>query len=646
MFKKQSIKDYYEYLLASLSLFAIYISFFSAYKYAYFGEMKAGKYLFIIIGFILFFFAYILEMKQQYDNNQVRSIAGVIFLTLLLLLPSVKELISNSSVYALCIIVGGLFLILILVISDRHYWIHLLFNAKAGIAIAATLIVLISSITYLRYHTVYFLWDAHDMYELVSEGDIYSLFDFSELSLSMHISYSFTALCIIASLFLGNAMMGQAIVGIVLYVLGVYGFYRCVELFSKNPTDKNTSSIKALLTVLFACSPYMLGMITYSYPDYAIWCLTPILTYSLFSKKYILVEYIGVFYIFCKETAVITYVALIVGFYLCNAVKEKKFFYEFSRYILMSIPCIMWLISYIFVGHWDGNGEFAFNLEYIKDKLLVYFALNFNWLIITALLLVIAICIKKKLIIVGSEEVLSIVFSAVAYFVFSILFKTVNHPRYIDALVAQLYLLAAHMIIVFADGISKKAAAFITSGLITVMLIQSFVTIDPVMLRAFKNINVGGARLVTTSEILSDGMAYNRQYQGWGGATDKALEGIVGNEDSIVFFPALYNDTWHFDAMGWYEILNDKSETVVTGYWDPIRKTRMTSSGDEYVISYLTHIVNNNFEFDLKDDQHGYYIYSELAGSEMVDAINAKFNSSIKTFEYKGWKVNRIEFWN
>ena len=302
----------------------------------------------------------------------------------------------------------------------------------------------------------------------------------------------------------------------------------------------------------------------------------------------------------------------------------------------------MWLIAYYLVGHWEGNGAFEIDLNYIKDKMLSLLAINFNWLLIVLALIVFIIGVIKKVQINKSISLIPMLFSMIAFLIFSVLFKTINHPRYIDALIAQIYLVVAYILINYID---KKAVKIsISAALIMLLFIQSFATIDPLMLKLFPNINVGSKTLITTSEILSDGMAYNRQYQGWGKVVDMALEDVMNDDSAKLYLPAVANATWHFDAMGWYENLNNRTEIKYTDYWNSKRKTRMTDcdNGQEYSV----HVISEEHIFYFGPDRTGYYLYSPLYGGEIAELIKNNYAFEENSFNYKGWLVYRIKFGN
>jgi hypothetical protein len=48
----------------------------------------------------------------------------------------------------------------------------------------------------------------------------------------------------------------------------------------------------------------------------------------------------------------------------------------------------------------------------------------------------------------------------------------------------------------------------------------------------------------------------------------------------------------------------------------------------------------------LDDNQHGYYLYNDIVGADIAETICSLFKHDIKEFEYRGWIVYRVEFWN
>jgi hypothetical protein len=218
-------------------------------------------------------------------------------------------------------------------------------------------------------------------------------------------------------------------------------------------------------------------------------------------------------------------------------------------------------------------------------------------------------------------------------------FETVNHPRYIDAIVSALYLGAAYVVInAFNNDKLKITVGILMAALMTV---QSFYTLDPIMKKNFRNINVGKTSVITTSEILSDGMAYNRQYQSWGRVMDLALHDI-DLENADIYMATLYDDTWHFDAMGVYMTLTD-GKAILDETWDPVRKTRITDLHDG-VLQFEATMVNADADIDIDEGKSAYYLYCDIAGSELAEKIKQDYQYEEQIFEDRGWVVKRIEF--
>ena len=236
--------------LASISFVMIFLSLFSSFKYEEDGDMRISRFVFWTLGLIFFFCAY--TIKSTTVKEQLRIILGVVFLIELLLFPALRILLKDSAVFAVFSYVGTLFLSVLLFCIDRSFWKSLILKKKTLCIISATILLSLAGILYLHHNTVYFLWDSHDMFELIRDNDVYSLWNFSQLALSEHVSYSYAAMCTIFKLLVGDTMTGQALFGFVLYAIGVYGFYKCIDLFSQNANKTDHINCIICMFALYA----------------------------------------------------------------------------------------------------------------------------------------------------------------------------------------------------------------------------------------------------------------------------------------------------------------------------------------------------------------------------------------------------------
>ena len=173
-------------------------------------------------------------------------------------------------------------------------------------------------------------------------------------------------------------------------------------------------------------------------------------------------------------------------------------------------------------------------------------------------------------------------------------------------------------------------------------------TVDPMMYLCFEKVNVGTAAMITTSQVLSDGMVYNRQYQSFGYATDLAFEEICEDSRNIIYIPAGNEAcSWFFDAMGFYRSLSlaDETEYVKQEPWDQSENTRMTSRNNAENICFDVHIIRNDHLIELRNDQTGYFVYMGCYGQEKAEDIKRTMKILAEDeFEHNGWIVKRIAF--
>ena len=496
-------------------------------------------------------------------------------------------------------------------------------------------VALVASGIYIYCHHTYYMWDFHLMYDVIDSREAYHLLILDKLSLAAHIDYSYVAICTVLKFLFKSTMLGMKSCGVVLYFLGLYGFWKCLGIFDKD----GKVSVRVMCEVMFAVSPYVLGMITYSYLDYALWCLTPLLTYTVLTRKYMWSVVFSSFYVFCKEPAILIYSFFIAGVYLDDAIKNKKIVIDIRRYIVFLLPCFLWVFSYLFVGHWAGGGAFELSGSYIAGKLKSTYLINFNYLLLILAVVAVVISFAKH------REDLSVIIpilsSFVAYSAFTLVFVTVDHTRYIDSILAQINLLAAMCILKYMPHLKVKyVITVILSGL---MLLSCFYTVDPLMLLAHKRYDMGGTTMISTNRYLSDGMVYNFQYQNIGAAMDEAWAGALVQDNVMIYMPAINNNTWYTNTMGTENPMNGQSEIVVYELWNAREETRMTSRFDVDSIVIPVHYVTDEYDFD--PVQTNYFFYYNGAGEDVASKIFSEYYYETDEFESNGVIVYRVKFW-
>lgn len=619
-----------------LTVFLFYMSLFISNLYYKAGSYSPLRVLFVVpcITYVVFAFL-VRDSKYRREFLQINSIALAF---ILMLIPSavkcwnteykypvaVYVLIAATVVTAFAVVLrGAAFPEVRSLIRDNY--------VKILIVSAAV----IASGIFLYTQDAYFMWDFHLMFDVVDTREPYHLLMMNKLDLDSHICYSYVAVCVMLKELFRSAIMGMRVCGVILYLLGLFGFWKCLCLFEK----KRNMPVKVLCTIMFAVSPYMLGMISYCYTDYALGCLFPLLAYVVLTRKYLWSVTVSLFYVFAKEPAILIYTFLIVGIYIVEALEKRKIILNLRRYIVYLIPCVLWMITYFFVGHWAGTGSVGISGDYIVGKLMTTYIINFNYLLlIPAAAAIIIACVKHR---EDLKYVIPIVSSLIAFSLMTFVFITVNHPRYIDSIIAQINLLAGLCILNYIPRVKVKYG--FTIVLSCLMLVSCFFTVDPLMLLVFEQCDMGHVTLITTNRYLSDGMVYNYRYQSIAAAMDKAWAGTPVGEDAVIYLPALYDNTWFSGLMGLHNPMNGQSEFVTYEYWNTREETRMTGRSDPDAVPVQVHYITEEYEFD--PVQTNYFFYYNGAGEDIASKIFSEYRYETDEFECNGVIVHRVKFW-
>lgn len=98
-------------------------------------------------------------------------------------------------------------------------------------------------------------WDGAYIYQYIHRLTMTGIFHVSKLSFCQHISMSYVALNKLASMVFGSTSLGMTVLNIGLYL----GSVLCVYLILRKLFPKISDMGAALLTAVYACSPFLLG---------------------------------------------------------------------------------------------------------------------------------------------------------------------------------------------------------------------------------------------------------------------------------------------------------------------------------------------------------------------------------------------------
>lgn len=477
-------------------------------------------------------------------------------------------------------------------------------------------------------------WDGAYLFKFMKQISLPNIYNIRSLSFCGHISMSFIAVNEILAVLLGNLKLGMTAGTIILLVSSVASFYGITKELLIGKSDFEY----ALLSSCWAVSPFVLGMAGYNYWDQWLIMLFPSVIYFAMRKQWGYHLTLAFFMCFIKETAIVAYAGYCVGLVIWDLLVQRdwKLILKQRKYWCMLAIGMAWLYVYIVLPNWDGVGSFTFNLGYILNKAKVLFILNFNWiLVIFSMIGLISIFLKKNDML---ENIAPLLISDVIFILFSWLFQTVNHARYIDSHVVILYIFAIIGISTFKNNMFYG----ITGIIICALFISNYETLDPFTKLVFKKYNVGETNMISTcdDELLSDSMVYNQQYRFFDKALNLSLEDAV-YDDSLVCFPQIQMRSWFFDGI----YANAEVDETKIQFWNTKNNKRVLDS-DDFSIPFRVCNITSESDIDkILGNKVGYFFFIPCAGADVADMLRSKTNVvEEKEFGYRGWKVTRIKF--
>ena len=498
-----------------------------------------------------------------------------------------------------------------------------------------------------------FKWDGV-LYYSVSHS--ISVFSISSMALYGHISQTVGAIIGFCTAVMGNNVAYGMILGnAISYMVSICAFYGIL----KSIVPQKKEIVYVIAAAIYAWSPFALGMANYYSLDFYCMCLFPVVLYYTIKKQWILQVISGMLFSFSKEPAIIVYgmVCLsVVVVDLCQSRQYKfpdriKRLFQSSKYYAMVLVAFLWVVTICILGIWaGGNGGFALDMDYICRKLKVLYLLNFSWLFTIVIFLSVILIIAEK----NYHWLFPLVFAQIGFTLFSCLFKTVNHARYVDISPVCLYLLACVILFHLFDrirGRGQKLLLPLFAVLAGILLLSSYRTIDPVSRRIFKTFDIGGDVILSTGEVgLGDAIIYNKQALWVEKALSEALSEINLNEE-IIIFPTVDHSTYYFDGIIELRILEDGEYQEFVEYWNPktsSREPEISKESEECTPFQVIFVTDKESVANIIQSYPlGRYSYFYLAyeGEEIAEEIRKEYSVMEESVcEYRGWNVYRITF--
>lgn len=510
-------------------------------------------------------------------------------------------------------------------------------SGKANIGIVILMFLLI----FLSYEEMgyQFKWDGLLYYKSCQNISLGSI---SSLALYGHISQTYAGIVALFNLVINDVGTTMIVVNIVLLLIAVFAYYHLLKIVIPNKKE----IFYILTTTILAFSPYFLGMVNYFSLDFGLICLFPVVLYFTFQEKWIYQMITATLFCFTKETAVIIYAGLCLGIIIVDfCFKKRTTFYEMFKikhYYTMAIPGVLWLLTFLLLGPWNaGESAVVLDVSYIIKKLEVLYLFQFNWLFTLIILIYLFILLSENKGLLINKYIFPLIMSQFFFTLFSCIFKTVNHPRYIDSSVVFLYCTATYCL---AKLMNERRQVIICGIISLVLLISSYKSIDIISNNLFEQIDIGQDKIITTYDLpLGDGAIYNKQMLWMEGAMNKVLKDAIEAEDIIVI-PAIDDSTYAFDGAS--EVADTEGGYIIQSqYWNDTNNRRevlKNENNQEYNIYHISDRADINI-IPNPNHKNISYIYIDSVMKNDFKAVLENANIiDEQNYFYRGWVMKRI----
>lgn len=524
-------------------------------------------------------------------------------------------------------------------------------------------IVLIIGVFILLSIPILFSWIKGDSYfyfdaiKKAAQWD-FSLNTFKKFNLCGHLSWGYTIYALIGEWLIPYSGIGIKIVNIILGAITIYAFWKILLYLNGD----NYYSIIAL--IVFSLSPMFFGIIYEIHLDYPMLCFFVWSISSYIYKKQIWFILSSILLCFSKEPGILLYVGFVGGNYLFEILKNRKLPIKkliliiMNRKIFISIAAFAFWIIYLIINRgfsWESSSggavlsssgqlfnSFGVNSDYIVYKLKELYLFNGVWILILIIGVLCLFKVKKKNNFVMNSAVCGIYVAYIAFLIFSLLYITYDHYRYIIVHIVFLSLILAQM----CSGLPIRRSIKIIMMMATFYLVGcNYLTYDPMTLANFRNVDIGRSTMVTTRyigsnverEILpnenvfnytfSNGISYNRQILGFEKLFEKFLKAIQYKDDMLLVFQETYGNTTCYGLMG----VKDYSNL----YWNP-KNSQMNY--DETGLK-LNIIQESEFENASQEKYSDIYYLKFPFGSQNEKIVINKESITGETINYNNWEM-------
>lgn len=420
--------------------------------------------------------------------------------------------------------------------------------------------------------------------------------DANSLRLVGHQSYSATVFYLVGGMLTPHNALGLRLINVLLAVIAIACF---ADIVRHIPKKVNSNLVIGISTGVFAFNPLILGTIYEINTDMLAVCFYIYMLWAFLRRHSAIFVFSTLLLVFSKESSLFVLggfglgVLVVVVYQFTQLRNQKRLqrhaeMYDLraafrwnlkSGFVLLIGGCVA-ILPFLVVPSWadmtmqySGFNTFTFNMLHGSIITKELFFLNFNWLLIGIALLFAVVSLvsdrRSGRPIESSRKwkqlSVPLVCSYCFFLLFNYCFFTYCIPRY---LILHVVVLSLAFAWTFGRVPYRVLSITVSLSAMTLLLVQNFLTIDPLMLRSFRTVDVGRATIVTTKTFTVDdgaltddvaivserdlcsSAAYNRQYAYFGGLFDASLEAIDYNQDTLVIVAPVYGSATNNDLFG------------------------------------------------------------------------------------------------
>ena len=488
-------------------------------------------------------------------------------------------------------------------------------------------------------------WDALIYYNVLMEACENFDFTFSQywssFALAAHPTRGYVSLLAIGEFLFTGQYIGVTLMNLILALLAVVCTYRILEKIM----PKTAWTYITLATCFVFSTPMFLGTFSYFQPDGGLAYFFIYIVYCFLFKKNILMFFFIALLVQTKEVGILILGGLVSGILLCRLCwgKEETLWQRATGFLKspLGLFCIagsllgaIYILMILRTGAliWSyGQNEvseymstFTFIPEYIARRLKSIFLLNFNWMIwgLNLILLLCSIWKRKRYSFSHKVLLYSAFLSALILILFYCGYITFLLPRY--HVIIEFFAGLIFVILLRKSGIKLRWRNWGITLIGCLLLIQAYITIDPLSLAVFRNYPTGNGRIISECVynplLQKDYTVYNHQFN----YLDRAYDRIL-------------RDVGYHEGMDVWVWTNDTNTQIWTGgfVWDTEKQKRTLVSNENTIEIRGFARQDEEIGLDLQLNREAVFLLIPQFG--ITEEYAEEFLNSYYEIRYKGY---------